>query len=54
MFWETRESMLRQTLHVRVVNDTQKILTVIGPNDVVCYDKKVFDTSTHIWLTCVS
>jgi len=31
-----------QTLHVRVASDTQKIQSLIGPSDIVCYEKSHF------------
>ena len=37
-----RESMLHQTLHVRVTSDTEKFSLLIGPNDVVRYDVTSF------------
>ena len=35
MHQQMRESMLHQTLHVRVPSDTQKIHTSDGPKDIL-------------------
>ena len=44
MLRQIRESMLPYTMHVRIVNYTQKFQSSDGPNNSVHYDVKYFPT----------